>query len=87
MQYPHSNIRLVKERLNHLLSAEDVKTMMARFMQADPEDYGFVTETNFRSGPAFLVSKNTTNSAEFSSQKFSEKRQSLKLIVFFEFKE
>ncbi len=47
-RFPHSNIRLVMSSLDSLLSAEDVKAMMAVLMERDPEDTGLVSEADFR---------------------------------------
>ncbi|XP_059082013.1 EF-hand domain-containing family member C2-like isoform X1 [Tigriopus californicus] len=48
-KYPHSNIRLILEKLDGLLDASQVKHMMAKFMDSDPTDRGIVLEQSFRS--------------------------------------
>ena len=37
-QYPYSNIRLILIKLDRFLSDENVKRMMSRFMDSDPQD-------------------------------------------------
>ena len=48
-RYPHSNVRLILNKLNDVISAETVKTLMARFMAEDCEaDAGTIHERMFR---------------------------------------
>ncbi len=49
MQYPHSNIRLVLEKLDKTISKAQVKTLMSRFMEEDQSlDEGRIAERMFR---------------------------------------
>ena len=49
VRYPHSNVRLILNKLDEVISTESVKTLMARFMAEDSEaDAGTIHERMFR---------------------------------------
>ena len=78
-QYPHSNIRLIMERLDKEISVEGTKALMATFMDRDQEDRGMVSEYDFRYCSSwrgkrkeileFKYSLNLLNYAIFNSRK------------------
>ena len=48
-RYPHSNVRLILNKLDEVISADSVKKLMARLMGEDGEaDAGTVHERMFR---------------------------------------
>ena len=48
-RYPHSNVRLILNKLDGVISAESIKKLMARFMAEDSEaDAGTIHERMFR---------------------------------------
>jgi len=49
LQYPQSNIRVIMDEVLKLVQANGgAKQLMARYIEMDPDDAGYVSEKTFR---------------------------------------
>lgn len=55
LQHQYSNIKTIMEKLDNIISTQDVKSLMAKFMDLDVDDTGLLNERSFRLTTFYIV--------------------------------